>query len=479
MSRMVLVTVPEAEQRATMELILRLRWASSLEVAPARRILYGCVVEVLRIQFKVRARYLGSTLKALKSEGIGARVGTVDVLDVRVSTEALPHDRPAKRGCCRSLTDRLSTVEIHETIAASSHLDADHVTRVTVASLIGGVGLMTDSTAVIFAAFFISPLMTMLLGIVWGCCVGDWPLARRSLRNLLYDTVLCVSLGFFGGFVLCLVLPRDPGAVSAPITDNGRGTWTIISVSTQQILSRGPPLSNIVVSAVVAALSGIAVALGHSGGSTSALAGVALSTSLLPPLVNVGLMLAIAMFYPSVKTSRGDALVKVAGYSAMIYVANVAMVISFCFITLKVKRIGGRTLKAAKRDFAASSPDAVWRPHSSSIDSATPHDGDESTYRRKSDIVLETATDAPRHRRLNPDDIRSLPSSNNLLANATALDYDDDDDDDDDFDEEDEGAAPPDEEDGDHYRALLDHHTDAPGATDDVELPKTPTRTSW
>jgi uncharacterized membrane protein len=68
----------------------------------------------------------------------------------------------------------------------------------------------------------------------------------------------------------------------------GKGLYSAISVNSGEILSRGPPRINILNAAVVAALSGVAVALGMSSGISSALAGVALSTSLLPPIVNCG-----------------------------------------------------------------------------------------------------------------------------------------------------------------------------------------------
>ena len=397
--RMVMITLPEKEGLRAVDMLLSFSWISNLDVSRATR----CVVcksrteiptpstvgrslrrdryseddkveeklfQVVKIQFKVRATHLGATVKALKAEGIGSVTGTVDVTDVRVSTEALPKQPKERKQFCRSLTDRLSTLELHDTIVSSSHMNTDHVACVVIASGIAAVGLVTDGTVDILASFFVSPLMTMVLGSCWGSCVGDGNLVLRSMRNLFIDAFVTIFVGVVMAIVLGVFFPHDPDGVSAEIHFGHYGTWNAVSVSTMEIMNRGPPPSNVCFASVVAAFSGIAVALGHTGGLPSALAGVALSTSLLPPLVNVGLMLGLAAFYPTVRTSRGDRLITVAAYSAMIYAVNVVAVFIFAFATLKFKRIGGRSLRAAKRDFAASSTFA-WQRVSDPANEAT------------------------------------------------------------------------------------------------------------
>ena len=47
------------------------------------------------------------------------------------------------------------------------------------------------------------------------------------------------------------------------------------------------------------------MALAQSSGIVSALSGVTLSASLLPPVVNAGLMFAFAVVYPDVRTRDG------------------------------------------------------------------------------------------------------------------------------------------------------------------------------
>ena len=54
-------------------------------------------------------------------------------------------------------------------------------------------------------------------------------------------------------------------------------------------------------SMVIAVFSGVAIALGFASGISSALSGVALSASLLPPVVNAGLLLVLGWFYPDMR----------------------------------------------------------------------------------------------------------------------------------------------------------------------------------
>ena len=408
--RLVTITLPEADALRVVDMLLSFSWISNLDVSTSTR----CIVckntrpsrlaeslrgqpssswaaaaarmdlerpllpndepmekllQVAKIQFKVRATHLGATVKALKSEGVGSLIGILDVSDVRVSTEALPVVERKQNRFCRSLTDRLSTLEMHETMVSASHLNADHVACVVIASCIAAVGLVTDGTVDILASFFVSPLMTMLLGACWGMCVGDYKLTKRAFRNLVYDAMLCIVMGYVVSLMLGIVFPHRPEGVTAPVHFGQHGVWNAVSVSTSEILNRGPPASNIVFSSIVASFSGVAVALGHTGGLPSALAGVALSTSLLPPLVNTGLMFGLAQFYPNVKTSRGDKLITVGCYSGMIYLVNITCVFIFAFFTLKFKRVGGVTLKAAKRDFAASKEATDnWQQNAASTD---------------------------------------------------------------------------------------------------------------
>ena len=382
--RLVRLTVPEKFGDVSVDEVMRLEWVSHVDEWCGSRVLARPVdeadldvvaspgqprkktvrVAVRLCSFKVRDMHLSSTLKALRHVGVGDTFGAIDVLDVRTTTERAVKAPRRRGGGCPSLGDRLSTLEIHATIEASSHLTADHVCCVVLASFLAAIGLLCDSSSIVLAAFFISPLMTMLLGVTWGTCVGETTLTRRALRNMVLDATICWFVGAFVGVAIGACLPHSPAGLTSFMHDGGHGkAWGAISVNSSEILSRGPPVSNLVVSAFVATFSGVALALGYSGGISSALAGVAVSTALLPPLVNVGLMMALAVFYPAVHTDRGTPLVVVASNSFAIYVVNVFLVCALSFITLKFKRVGGRSLSNIQQVFAPTPRSSVHAWH--------------------------------------------------------------------------------------------------------------------
>eukprot|EP01051_Picozoa_sp_SAG22_P001336 SAG22_NODE_52_length_24288_cov_15.594568_4_plen_124_part_00 len=88
--------------------------------------------------------------------------------------------------------------------------------------------------------------------------------------------------------------------------------------------------TNIVEALIVGIFSGIAIGLAQSSGIASALAGVAMSASLLPPVVNSGLMLVFALVYPDVRTIDGFLLYQVAIVSFELYFVNVVSIVIFC-----------------------------------------------------------------------------------------------------------------------------------------------------
>ncbi len=65
---------------------------------------------------------------------------------------------------------------------------------------------------------------------------------------------------------------------------------------TQEMLSRGQ-LRSLYVGAFIAVPSGAGVALSVLGGNAGSLVGVAISASLLPPAVNCGVFLSVAVTY--------------------------------------------------------------------------------------------------------------------------------------------------------------------------------------
>ncbi len=148
---------------------------------------------------------------------------------------------------------------------------ADKLTRFTIllglAGTIAAVGLIADSVATIIGAMIIAPLMVPIVGIALGIVTGTPQRAMRSLLVTIFGIVFTILL-----------------AVAI-------GSWlaTPTLTMTPQIVARTAPT---ILDLVIALASGAAGAYGVSNRKVSdALAGVAISISLVPPLSTVGLLL--------------------------------------------------------------------------------------------------------------------------------------------------------------------------------------------
>lgn len=130
------------------------------------------------------------------------------------------------------------------------------------AIFIASLGLNTNSTAVIIGAMLISPLMGPIIGIGLGVGIQDYPLIKRSARNLLMATAFSVltSTLYF------LISPVAEGH--------------------SELLARTSPTIYDVLIAFFGGGAGI-IGLG-SKSKGNVIPGVAIATALMPPLCTAG-----------------------------------------------------------------------------------------------------------------------------------------------------------------------------------------------
>ena len=110
-------------------------------------------------------------------------------------------------------------------------------------------------------------------------------LARLGLKNEIWSLFICVLVGFVWAFLLIALsyICNGEGALI------GYPEWP-----TAEMQSRGEEQS-LASGTVIAFASGVGVALSVVGDFTSAIIGVAISASLLPPAVNCGMLWAYAI----------------------------------------------------------------------------------------------------------------------------------------------------------------------------------------
>ncbi|XP_046397742.1 uncharacterized protein LOC124164460 [Ischnura elegans] len=183
-----------------------------------------------------------------------------------------------------SVRSKLTVAQVVDGVRSSGELTFDFVLLVVTAGMVAAMGLVENSSVNIVAAMLISPLMGPIVTATFGVVIADRRLQLMGVRTELTGLGLCLVFGFIFGLIIGSA--ENPwGTADWPTTEmkgrgNYRSLWTGI---------------------LVALPSGTGVALALLAGSAGPLIGVAISASLLPPVVNCGMMWGLAcnvLMYP-------------------------------------------------------------------------------------------------------------------------------------------------------------------------------------
>lgn len=138
------------------------------------------------------------------------------------------------------------------------------------ASSIATFGLLGNSLAVVIGAMIVAPLMLPIMGLAFSVSIGDRPAILSSLLVSLGGIITAIAIGF----ILTMPMAR-----------------LVHPESIDQIMIRTAPRLVDLLAALATGLAG-AFALSRRDVSDT-LPGVAIAVSLVPPLTNVGILLAL------------------------------------------------------------------------------------------------------------------------------------------------------------------------------------------
>jgi len=159
---------------------------------------------------------------------------------------------------------------VHDSITENAEFNFNYVCLLIVASIVAGLGLMTNSSTTVISSMLLSPIMGPVIGMSYGLVIWDIDLIKKSFRVELISLVICILFG--------ALLTLFTSWTNLP---DGWATDEMLARGTMQTFLTGIP---------IAFFSGLGVALGLLDESTSSLVGVAISASLLPPAVNCGIL---------------------------------------------------------------------------------------------------------------------------------------------------------------------------------------------
>jgi len=246
------------------------------------------------------------------------KVVAIDILKLGVSVPKLEDRSPPYKGPAflKGLYDRMTLEEIFDIIDSGSTLSFDFLAFAIVAAWIAATGLLSNSAVVVVAAMLVSPLMGPIIGLSFSLVTKDAVLRRNALKTELVGALTACLVGVLAGI---LIFP-----FSVPNTD--------------EMTARGHPVA-LIWGFFVAFPSGAGIALAIVQGGVNSLVGVAISASLLPPIVNAGINLAFGIIDEF--TGKSPATIwhhfEWGLISLLLYCLNVTCIITTSYLVFKIK----------------------------------------------------------------------------------------------------------------------------------------------
>ncbi len=278
------------------------------------------------LQFRVPEDAITDTMEGLKSRGVGVEFGFIDIWDLKAS---LP--RELTEEAQENITQREATLaveEIYDNVKKQASISFDFISFVIFSAVIAGIGLAQNNVTIIVASMLLSPLMGPMLGVALGYVVNDKALFLKGTKNELIALVLSFAVGAILGAIIPPMMDfLYPGTIplmQVVTTDMNAGNLTEIT--------RRAGFSALDVG--IAIFSGGAVAVSITKGDMSTLVGVAISAALMPPAVNVGMMLMLGAVNGSILG------IQIGLGSLALLAMNIVIIDVAAIVMFKIKKLG-------------------------------------------------------------------------------------------------------------------------------------------
>ncbi|MGH8949195.1 MAG: DUF389 domain-containing protein [Acidimicrobiia bacterium] len=213
---------------------------------------------------KEEATRLLGELRALGLEERGSIAA--EYVDASISRAA----REAELAAVGTPADAVVWEEVEGRVMESASLSVSFLVLMTIATMIGAIGLVNDSTILLIGAMVVGPEYGPLAGISVALVEGRLSLAAKSLRAILV------------GFPLGIV-------AAAALT----GLLRLSGIAPQVLLPEEHSLAVVIsdpnwYSVIIAVLAGAAGMLALAGAKSGVLIGVLISVTTIPAAANVG-----------------------------------------------------------------------------------------------------------------------------------------------------------------------------------------------
>ncbi|GMI23000.1 hypothetical protein TeGR_g2162 [Tetraparma gracilis] len=272
------------------------------------------------IQFRVEDDQVSFVLEELQRLGLGIDFGFCDVLDLRAST-VMPTRNLRHDTIITPSTDvaALPPSQIYSNIVKKTVLTVDTIIIICMSAAMAGIGLATNNRIYIMAGSLLSRLMGPIMGASYGLAILDKELFIAGVRNLTF--ALCIIVGF--GVVI--------GVIFSPFAET-------LLWPTDEMATRGVYLE-MMFGAIIAMCGGAAVAVSESNEELTGVAGIAISSALVPPAVNSGIcfsFMLVGQYFTDYKIEQA-LFFKIATASIGIVCINSFFIYSTAFVVFKAR----------------------------------------------------------------------------------------------------------------------------------------------
>ncbi|NVM27620.1 MAG: TIGR00341 family protein [Candidatus Helarchaeota archaeon] len=218
-----------------------------------------------------------TTLEELKRIGISTTYGRINILPIAGLIPPL-RGRAEQRPKIQSL----SFEELYSIIEPQTHPDLLYIVFIIVSAIVAALGLIYNNVAVIVGSMVIAPLLGPIVGSSLGTVTSNRKILKRGLFTEFVGLTISIMVGLLLGFLFYYV-----GVLS-----NGEFEKEFGGRLSEMFLRTNATLADF----GLGIASGIAAGLCFVSGIATALVGVAVAASLMPPAANVGLLLSMGEF---------------------------------------------------------------------------------------------------------------------------------------------------------------------------------------
>jgi len=249
---------------------------------------------------------VGPFMCRLDSIGLGVTYGQIISTNIDVLKPLLKETN----NLSLDVKSKISSEEIYDTISSNSILTFDYILYICLASIIAGIGLITDNSIMIVSSMLLSPMMGPILAFCFGTIISDRDLIIRGLKNEFIAIIIAFTIGILIGLVTVAFIDID-----LPYEMETRGTK-----------------NSLLTGLAFAIPAGLSVGISVSMGGINNFVGVAIAASLLPPVVNSGISLIYGLLYET------EYLI-FSYYSLLLFLLNIVIIYVTTLITFKLKKI--------------------------------------------------------------------------------------------------------------------------------------------